>query len=99
MKIFFPREQNNEMRIAIVPSVVKKYVALGAEVLIESGAGKSIDIDDKEYADAGGVITKDRLDALSDSAIVCRLTATPIEEIQELKKGCIHISFLDPIKE
>ena len=66
MKIFFPREQNNEMRIAIVPSVVKKYVALGAEVLIESGAGKSLDIDDKEYADAGGVITKNRLHALSE---------------------------------
>ena len=38
MKIFFPKEQDNEIRIAIVPSVVKKYVGLGAEVLIESGA-------------------------------------------------------------
>ena len=52
MKIFFPKEQNNETRIAIVPLVVKKYVGLGAEVAIESGAGKSINIDDKDYAEA-----------------------------------------------
>ena len=99
MKIFFPKEQNNEIRIAIVPSVVKKYVGLGAEVLIESGAGKSINIDDKDYAEAGGIITKNRLDALSNADIICRLNAPPVEEIPVLKKDCIHISFLDPIKE
>ena len=99
MKIFFPKEQNNEIRIAIVPSVVKKYIGLGAEVLIESGAGKSINIDDKNYADAGGIITKNRLDTLSNADIICRLNAPPVEEIPDLKKDCIHISFLDPIKE
>ena len=99
MKIFFPKEQNNEIRIAIVPSVVKKYVGLGAEVLIESGAGKSIHIDDKDYADAGGIITKNRLDTLSTADIICRLNAPPAEEIPGLKKDCIHISFLDLIKE
>ncbi len=99
MKIFFPKEQNNETRIAIVPLVVKKYVGLGAEVLIESGAGKSINIDDKDYAGAGGIITKNRLDALSKADIICRLNAPPVEEIPVLKKDCIHISFLDPIKE
>ena len=99
MKIFFPKEQNNETRIAIVPLVVKKYVGLGAEVLIESGAGKSINIDDKDYAGAGGIITKNRLDTLSKADIICRLNAPPVEEIPVLKKNCIHISFLDPIKE
>ena len=99
MKIFFPKEQNNETRIAIVPLVVKKYVGLGAEVLIESGAGKSIHIDDKDYTEAGGIITKNRLDTLSNADIICRLNAPPVEEIPVLKKDCIHISFLDPIKE
>ena len=99
MKIFFTKEQNNEIRIAIVPSVVKKYIGLGAEVLIESGAGKSINIDDKDYAEAGGIITKNRLDTLSNADIICRLNAPPVEEIPVLKKDCIHISFLDPIKE
>ena len=81
MKIFFPKEQNNETRIAIVPLVVKKYVGLGAEVLIESGAGKSINIDDKDYTEAGGIITKNRLDTLSNADIICRLNAPPVEEI------------------
>ena len=99
MKIFFPKEQDNEIRIAIVPSVVKKYVELGAEVLIESGAGKPININDKDYTDVGGIIAKNRLHALSSADIVCRLNAPVAEEVRGLKKDSIHISFLDPIKE
>ena len=99
MKIFFPKEQDNEIRIAIVPSVVKKYVGMGAEVLIESGAGKSIDIDDKDFTNAGGIIVNNRLSALSDADIICRLNAPLVGDIGELKKDSIHISFLDPIKE
>ncbi|HIN13761.1 MAG TPA: NAD(P)(+) transhydrogenase (Re/Si-specific) subunit alpha, partial [Gammaproteobacteria bacterium] len=99
MNIFFPKEQDDEIRTAIVPPVVEKYVELGAEVLIESGAGKSIGVNDKDYTDAGGIVTKDRFDALSNADIICRLNAPPIKEIPPLKKGCIHISFLDPFKE
>ena len=99
MNIFFPKEQDDEIRTAIVPSVVEKYVELGAEVLIESGAGKSIGVNDTDYTDAGGIVTKDRFDALSNADIICRLNAPPIKEIPPLKKGCIHISFLDPFKE
>ncbi len=41
MNIFFPKEQDDESRTAIVPPIVEKYVELGAKVLIEAGAGKS----------------------------------------------------------
>jgi len=99
MNIFFPKEQDDEIRTAIVPTAVEKYVELGAEVLIESGAGKSIGVNDKDYTDAGGIVTKDRFDALSNADIICRLNAPLIKEISPLKKGCIHISFLDPFKE
>ena len=99
MNIFFPKEQDNEIRTAIVPPVVEKYVQLGTEVLIESGAGQSIQVNDKDYTDAGGVITKNRLEALSNADIICRLNAPLIKEISCLKKSCIHISFFDPFKE
>jgi NAD(P) transhydrogenase subunit alpha len=52
-----------------------------------------------EIVHAGGIVTKDRFDALSNADIICRLNAPLIEEISPLKKGCIHISFLDPFKE
>ena len=99
MNIFFPKEQDDESRTAIVPPAVEKYVELGAKVLIETGAGKSIGVNDKDYTDAGGIVIKDRLDALSNADIICRLNAPLIKEISPLKKGCIHISFLDPFKE
>ena len=73
--------------------MVEKYVELGAKVLIEAGAGKSIGVNDKDYTDAGGIVTKGRSDALSNADIICRLNAPPIEEISPLKKGCIHIVF------
>ncbi len=99
MNIFFPKEQDNEIRTAIVPPVVEKYLQLGTEVLIESGAGQSIQVNDKDYTDAGGIITKNRLEALSNADIICRLNAPLVKEISCLKKGCIHISFFDPFKE
>ena len=99
MNIFFPKEQDNEIRTAIIPPVVEKYVQLGTEVLIESGAGQSIQVNDKDYTDAGGIITKNRLEALSNADIICRLNAPLVKEISCLKKGCIHISFFDPFKE
>ena len=99
MNIFFPKEQDNEIRTAIIPPVVEKYVQLGTEVLIESGAGQSIQVNDKDYTDAGGVITKNRLEALFNADIICRLNAPLVKEISCLKKGCIHISFFDPFKE
>ena len=99
MNIFFTKEQNHEVRAAIIPPLVKKYIDLGATVLIEPGAGNAIDISDRDYADAGGTIVNDRQDGLSKADIVCRLNALSIEEISQLKKGSIHISFFDPFKE
>ena len=70
MNIFFPKEQNKEIRTAIVPPVVEKYVQLGTEVFIESGVGQSIQVNDKDYKDAGGIITKNRVEALSNADII-----------------------------
>ena len=63
MNIFFPKEDNKEIRTSIVPSVVEKFVGLGATISTEEGIGETIGIVDKTYTNAGAAIVKDRTTA------------------------------------
>jgi len=99
MKIFFPKEQQDELRTSIVPSVVQKLVALKLTVFVEEGVGETVSLNDDVYVEAGAKITKNRIEALSNADIVCRLNVPNIEEIKHLKNNAIHISFLDPFNQ
>ena len=97
MDLFFPKEgKEGESRIPLVPAVAAKFVALGAEVTIETGLGASVKIEDSAYEKVGCKITADRKNALATADIVLRLSPPPDDEITATKKGCIHISYLDP---
>src|SRR3546814_16240610 len=45
-----------ETRVAATPETVKKFIGLGAEVSVESGAGETAPIADADYAAAGAGI-------------------------------------------
>ncbi|MFU8780430.1 MAG: NAD(P) transhydrogenase subunit alpha [Kiritimatiellia bacterium] len=97
MELFFPKESNQgESRVALVPAIAAKFAALGAEVSVETGIGTAIKVDDSTYEKAGCKVTADRKSALARADIVLRLSPPPAEEISTTKKGCIHISYLDP---
>lgn len=54
MKIAIPKERRaSERRVAASVDTIKKYKALGAEVVVETGAGDGASIPDKAFADAG----------------------------------------------
>lgn len=99
MQIFFPKEDDQEIRATILPEVAKKLVDLGLDVFVEEGFGASIFVDDEIYSDAGAVITASRESALNSADIVCRINKPTKEELPLLKKNSIHISFLDPFNE
>jgi len=100
MIIGIPKETSaGEQRVAFIPSSVDRLVKKGAAVIIETGLGASIGISDEEYKKAGASIESKRQVLLSSADIVLRLRKPPIEEIKLLKKGAIHISFLDPFNE
>jgi H+-translocating NAD(P) transhydrogenase subunit alpha len=100
MVIGIPKETfQGEGRIAFIPSSVERLVKKGAQVIIEAGLGTSIGITDEEYKKAGGSIEGNRQQLLSSSDMILRLRKPPMEEIGLLKKGSIHISFLDPFNE
>jgi NAD(P) transhydrogenase subunit alpha len=100
MIIGIPKETfQGEGRIAFIPSSVDRLVKKGAQVIIEAGLGTSIGIADEEFKKAGSSIEKNRQQLLSCADIVLRLRKPPLDEIGLLKKGSIHISFLDPFNE
>jgi NAD(P) transhydrogenase subunit alpha len=88
-----------ELRCALVPQSVKRLCALGAEIVVEAGLGEAAGFLDSEYEDAGAKVSGDRAGILSGADVLMRLSKPTPEEIDSMKKGCIHISYLDPYNE
>ena len=100
MVIGIPRElQPGEQRAAMIPASIQKLVRAGAQVVIESGLGLGAGHSDEDYATAGAHVTHDRAALLAQSELVLRLHKPPVAEIAQLKRGAIHISYLDPFNE
>ncbi|MCG3169444.1 MAG: NAD(P) transhydrogenase subunit alpha part 1 [Pseudomonadales bacterium] len=95
-----PRElMPGENRAALIPASVQKLVRAGAEVVIESGLGAGAGHADADYEAAGARVATDRRELLSRADLVLRLHKPPLEEIAMLKRGAIHVSYLDPFNE
>ena len=95
MKERHPREK----RVPLIPATAAKLVKLGAEVVIESGLGMSCRFTDEEYRKAGATVGISREDMLKTADIILRLRKPPKDEIILMKKGCVHVSYLDPFNE
>ena len=100
MKIAVMKEVHaGEKRIPLIPLTVAKLVKLGAQVEIESGLGLTCRYEDAQYLDVGAVLGVSREEMLKSADMVLRLRKPPMEEIELMKKGCIHVSYLDPFNE
>lgn len=100
MKIFVPKETDPiETRAALDPVSAKKLIGLGAEVVIESGAGERADHHDADYTAVGASITTDRAGTLAAADAVLRVRKPEPAEIARQKSGALHVSFLDPFNE
>jgi len=99
MLIFIPKElYPGETRVAILPDSVKRLVAKGAEICIEAGLGAVRGITDEAYTAAGASVSGDRAGMLGNADLVLRLRKPAKEEISQLKRGAIHISYLEPFE-
>jgi NAD(P) transhydrogenase subunit alpha len=100
MQLGVPKELHpGENRVPMTPETAKKLVRLGATVHIEAGMGAGSGYADDEYTEAGAQIVTDRAAILSSSDMLLRLRKPAIDEIGQMKRGCIHISYLDPFNE
>ncbi len=100
MIVFSPHEHDaRETRAALTPDSAKKLVDLGFEVRIETGLGLRSDHPDNQYVEAGATLSTDRSEALGAADFVLRVNKPPLAEVSQLKKGAMHVSFLDPFND
>ena len=100
MRICVPKETHaGERRVSLLPASADKLIKLGAEITVEAGLGSSIKISDQEYQDVGVQIEPERAKLLSSADICVRLRKPSAEDVQILKPGCVHVSYLDPFNE
>jgi NAD(P) transhydrogenase subunit alpha len=99
-RLFVPRETlPSETRAALVPPTVKKLVELGMAVSVEAGIGEKADFPDAEYREAGAEIVPGRAAGNAAADIVARVRKPEAADLEGLRPGTLHISFLDPFNE
>ena len=86
--------QAGETRVAATPATVKQLIALGYEVLVESGAGTASSFTDQAYTDAGARIGSAEQAWQAD--VVFRVNAPSRDEIGLLRDGGTLVSLLSP---
>lgn len=97
MKLAVPRESEaGETRVAATPDTVKRFVSLGFEVSVETGAGTLSRVVDADYQAAGATIAKDAKATLEGADLVLKVRRPSAAELGLMKKGAIVIATMDP---
>ena len=97
MLVFIPKEDSrDETRIPINPESAKALVELGLDVEVETGLGLRLGYTDDDFKEAGARISHNRHGALGAADIVLRLNPPAVSDVEALKSGAIHLSYLDP---
>jgi len=89
----------NERRVALTPEFAKKLIQLGAQVSVESGAGKGAGHSDADYQAVGAEIASDAAALTASADIIPRVHRPSTEQLRHYRQDAISISFLDPFNE
>ena len=99
MKIAVLKElADGEARVAASPETVKKFMALGATMAVEKGAGESAAVADTDYQDMGATIGT-RAAVLKDADIVLAVQGPSPQSLKGIKKGAWLVASLNPFGE
>ena len=101
MKIAVPRERRaHERRVAASPETAAKFIDLGFEMVVESGAGAGARFADGDFAGAGASVGRDLAATLSGADIVLHVQPPLIEdegdidEVALMDEGAILVGML-----
>ncbi len=97
MRIAVPAETAaNEARVAATPETVKKFIALGADVVVQSGAGIGSGLLDADYEKAGAQIAADAAAAVKDADVVLAVRRPDPSALAGVHPGAAVIAIMDP---
>jgi NAD(P) transhydrogenase subunit alpha len=84
-----------ETRVSATPETVKKFIALGATVAVEAGAGAGASIADADYAAAGATVGK-ATEVLKGADIVLGVQGPDPKALKGMATGAWIVAGLDP---
>jgi len=84
-----------ETRVAVTPETIKKFIALGASVAVERGAGESAAISDAAFEDAGAELGLAG-DVVRGAGIVLGIQAPEPALLQGAAQGAMVAALFDP---
>lgn len=87
-----------ETRVSATPETIKKFIALGAELTVENGAGVAASISDSDYEKAGAKLG-DRASAIADADIILAVQGPEPSSISGAKAGAWVVASLNPFVE
>jgi NAD(P) transhydrogenase subunit alpha len=97
MKIAVLKEPDGESRCAAIPETVKKFIALGASVAVEKGAGATASVSDAEFEGAGASVGS-RADSLKGAGIILCVTGPDPDSLKGAEKAALLVGGLDPYR-
>ncbi|MBT6442394.1 MAG: Re/Si-specific NAD(P)(+) transhydrogenase subunit alpha [Alphaproteobacteria bacterium] len=104
MKIGIPKEiRPGETRVAASSDAVKKLIAMGAEVVVETGAGAGASLADDVFTDVGATIGPDAAAVYGAADLVLKvqrpMTAAEggVDEAAMMKSGATLVGLLAPL--
>ncbi|HUC72022.1 MAG TPA: Re/Si-specific NAD(P)(+) transhydrogenase subunit alpha [Stellaceae bacterium] len=105
MKVAVVKERRaHERRVAASPDTVKRMVAMGLDIVAESGAGEGAGVTDAGFAAAGAAIVANAEAAVGDADIVLKVQRPLIggdgglDELRAVKRGAVLIGMLQPLQ-
>jgi len=87
-----------ERRVAATAETVKKFIALGASVAVEAGAGLSASIADADYETAGATLGA-RAGTLAGADIVLGVQGQDAASLSGANSGAMVVAILDPFRQ
>ncbi len=95
MRIGVPREiKVHEYRVGLVPAGVRELAAAGHEIVIESGAGSGIGVDDAQFEAAGATIVSRAAGVFARAEMIVKVKEPQPQECAMLRPGQVLFTYL-----
>ena len=103
MKVAVPKERREfECRVAATPDTTRKFIDLGAHVVVEHDAGRQANYVDQQYRDAGAEVAKTEAETLNGADVVLKVQSPlagvdgETDELCLIQDGAVLIGLLAP---
>ena len=95
MRVGVPKEiKEQEYRVAVLPSVVYLLTKLGHRVFVERGAGDGSGFPDREYEEAGAIMSSSHAEILDQGELIVKVKEPLPSEYELLRRGQILFTYL-----